>query len=133
MDINKELLGGLRSAVKKGESLQKAMMTFYNAGYRKEEVESAAAILQKEKFSLPVFQEAKVLMEKEKLEMPEKKKKEIKLPKIFKKRSKKVSAYGESESMEAKKKKKLGKAILIITLIIALLFVGLWIVFLLST
>ena len=46
--VNQEILGGLRAAVEKGESLQKAMMTFYNSGYPKKEVEQAARALKKE-------------------------------------------------------------------------------------
>ncbi len=43
--MNEEILGGLRSAVERGESLNKAMMTFYNSGYKKEEIEEAARFL----------------------------------------------------------------------------------------
>jgi len=40
--VNEEIIGGLKSAIDRGESLKKAMMTFYNAGYKKEEIEEAA-------------------------------------------------------------------------------------------
>ncbi len=40
--VNEEIIGGLISALSRGESLQKAMMTFYNAGYQKEEIEGSA-------------------------------------------------------------------------------------------
>lgn len=40
--FNKEVIGGLKSAVERGESLKEAMMTFYQAGYDKNEIESAA-------------------------------------------------------------------------------------------
>lgn len=40
--VNEEIIGGLVSALSRGESLQKAMMTFYNAGYKKEEIEESA-------------------------------------------------------------------------------------------
>jgi len=40
--MNEEILGGLKNALERGESLQKAMMTFFNAGYKKEEIEEAA-------------------------------------------------------------------------------------------
>ena len=40
--FNKEILGGLKLATSKGESLKDAMMTFYQAGYDKEEIENAA-------------------------------------------------------------------------------------------
>lgn len=41
-----EIVEGLRQAVSKGEPLNKAMMTFYNAGYIKEEIEEAARVMQ---------------------------------------------------------------------------------------
>ncbi|MEK6833820.1 MAG: hypothetical protein AABY32_07290 [Nanoarchaeota archaeon] len=40
--VNEEIVGGLISALSRGEPLQKAMMTFYNAGYKKEEIEESA-------------------------------------------------------------------------------------------
>jgi hypothetical protein len=40
--VNKEILGGIRTAMDKGESLKSAMFSFYNAGYKKEEIEEAA-------------------------------------------------------------------------------------------
>jgi len=36
---------GLKLAVSKGETLQQAMQSFYNAGYKKEDIESAARLL----------------------------------------------------------------------------------------
>jgi hypothetical protein len=40
--VNEEVVGGLISALSRGEPLEKAMMTFYNAGYKKEEIEESA-------------------------------------------------------------------------------------------
>ena len=40
--LNEEIIGGLMSALSRKESLEKAMMTFYNAGYEKEEIEDCA-------------------------------------------------------------------------------------------
>lgn len=40
-----ELVEGLRQAVSKGEPLEKAMMSFYNAGYLKGDIEAAAAAM----------------------------------------------------------------------------------------
>ena len=37
-----ELIGGIKNALEKGESLEKAKQSFLNAGYKKEEVEEAA-------------------------------------------------------------------------------------------
>ncbi|NMB66955.1 hypothetical protein GYA25_02770 [Candidatus Woesearchaeota archaeon] len=40
--VNQEILGGLIAALERGESLKKSMMSLYNAGYKKEEIEEAA-------------------------------------------------------------------------------------------
>jgi len=39
---NQEILGGLKAAIERGQNLKEAMMTFYQAGYKKEEIEDAA-------------------------------------------------------------------------------------------
>jgi len=39
---NQEILGGLRTALERGQTLKQAMMSFYQAGYKKEEIEDAA-------------------------------------------------------------------------------------------
>jgi len=39
---NQEILGGLKAAVSRGQNLKQAMMSFYQAGYKKEEIEDAA-------------------------------------------------------------------------------------------
>jgi len=46
--VNEEILGGLKSALNRGESLRQAMMSFYNAGYKKEDIEAAARALQEQ-------------------------------------------------------------------------------------
>ena len=43
--MNEEILGGLKAALARGESLKKAMMSFYSAGYKKEDIEAAARAL----------------------------------------------------------------------------------------
>lgn len=43
--VNEEIFGGLKSALERGESLKRAMMTLYNSGYKKEEIEECAKIL----------------------------------------------------------------------------------------
>ena len=40
-----EIVEGLKAAIAKGESLNKAMMSFYNSGYSKQDVEDAAKLL----------------------------------------------------------------------------------------
>ena len=42
---NKEIVEGLRTALSRGHSLKNAMMSFHNAGYKKEEIEKAARFL----------------------------------------------------------------------------------------
>ncbi|MEX0920924.1 MAG: hypothetical protein WDZ62_01545 [Candidatus Pacearchaeota archaeon] len=40
-----EIIDGLKYAVSKGDTLEKAMMSFFNAGYSKDEIEEAARFL----------------------------------------------------------------------------------------
>jgi len=42
---NYDLIEGIRLALAKGYSLEQAMMSFYNAGYPREEIEEAARVL----------------------------------------------------------------------------------------
>lgn len=42
MLTNQEILGGLQAAVERGQTLKEAMMSFYQAGYKKAEIEDAA-------------------------------------------------------------------------------------------
>lgn len=44
--VNEEILGGIESAISRGQSMRNAMMSFYNAGYKKEEIEEAAKLIQ---------------------------------------------------------------------------------------
>jgi len=44
--VNEDILGGLKSALIRGETLKKAMMTLYNSGYKKNYIEEAAAVVQ---------------------------------------------------------------------------------------
>lgn len=59
MVINSEILEGLRNATDRGESLKDAMMSFFNAGYSKTEIEDAARVLQAERNPALVKQAAK--------------------------------------------------------------------------
>lgn len=43
--VDHEILGGLMSALERGESLKRAMTTLFNAGYKREEIEDAARFL----------------------------------------------------------------------------------------
>lgn len=44
--VRQDIFAGLRAALEKGEQLNQAMISFYNAGYKKEEIEEAARALQ---------------------------------------------------------------------------------------
>jgi hypothetical protein len=43
--VNEEILGGLKSALERGSSLERAMLTLFNSGYKREEIEEAARSL----------------------------------------------------------------------------------------
>lgn len=47
---NEEIVEGIKVALSRGETLQKAMMSFYNAGYAKQDIEEAARNLQQPQF-----------------------------------------------------------------------------------
>ncbi len=51
--VREDILGGLRVALSKGHSLQNAMQSFYNSGYKKEDIEEAARYLQSHNFENP--------------------------------------------------------------------------------
>ena len=40
--VNEEMVGGLKSALDRGYSLEKAMLTLFNSGYKRQEIEEAA-------------------------------------------------------------------------------------------
>ncbi len=46
--MNEEIAEGIKFAMSKGETLQQAMQSFYNAGYPRQEVEEAARSLQQQ-------------------------------------------------------------------------------------
>jgi len=83
--VNEEILGGLKLALSKGESLKRAMNTFYNAGYKREEIEEAARIVQQQ----PV--------EKKEPEKPKVQSKKIQKPLSRGKPIQKVSSYGNAK------------------------------------
>ncbi len=46
--VNTEIFEGLKRATQSGQSLREAMITFYNSGYLRQEIEEAARALQAE-------------------------------------------------------------------------------------
>jgi len=51
--VREDIVGGLRNALAKGDSLEKAMMSFYNSGYKKEDIEDAARFVQSNPIAMP--------------------------------------------------------------------------------
>lgn len=49
--VNETILGGLRIAISHNSTLKDAMQSFYNSGYKKEEVEEAAKIIHLEQIN----------------------------------------------------------------------------------
>ena len=96
--VKEEIIEGLKYAVAKGETLPKAMMSFYNAGYSKQDVEDAARALQ-----------APQLQQTQPLQQPSQK---GKVP-----TAQRVSAYG-------KKPKGMGKAMIMILIFCLILLLG---------
>jgi len=138
--VNEDILGGLISALSRGESLKRAMISLYNAGYKKEEIEEAARKLQnvsaqpqqewrpqpiwamrnkkpEPKKTLPMFRKIKrkkhQIQEPQQKEQPQEKPKEVSQPKP----KQTVSKYEKKEDG--------GKLITIILVTLLLIFVGL--------
>jgi len=44
--VREDIIEGLRAAMARGQTLRQAMMSFYNAGYVKDEIEEAARVMQ---------------------------------------------------------------------------------------
>ena len=99
--VNEGILRGLKLALSKGESLKQAMMTFYNAGYKKEEIEEAAGTLQKENNETAVQKKTIEPSAQKPFKKYSKPKKQSKVP------VQKISSYGESTKMQPPLKKEI--------------------------
>jgi hypothetical protein len=75
---NEEILGGLKAATSRGETLKEAMMTFYQAGYDKAEIEEAARAYLSQTQGQPNFNPAQRIQMPSAQVKPEEKKKEEK-------------------------------------------------------
>ena len=104
--MKEELVEGIRQAIARGESIEKAMTTFYNAGYLKEEIEEAAAASQAPGFFQPGQQMQQPAGIKPQPLVP---------PRVVQH----ISAYGEKQPPS-----KRGLAITIILVIALLLLLG---------
>lgn len=137
---NQEILGGLKAAVERGETLKDAMMTFYQAGYDKLEIEEAAkAFLMEKNPAANVQGEAKKENSQKQNEKKDKTEK-VKIP-VPKKNlqtkplktissgpvsgnSKKITKQKVSEYAPMKKERPKTKVGLVIILILILLFLS---------
>lgn len=124
--VKQEIVEGLRLALSRGYTLKKAMMSFYNAGYKKEDIEDAAREL---------YRHPSISLSHPDKKTPEELKKPIEsfksLPakniseavnKTEKREDKKI---GVVSTYEDKPKPKRGKLITLILVILLLLLLGL--------
>lgn len=140
---NREIIGGLRSAIERGEKLKDAMMTFYQAGYSKIDIEEAARVYLSQTGKVPeaplkriqTAESADVKKKQPEIPAPTSDKKTplIPTPKIPKPIDKKtpqiVSSYGVT-----KKQKESGRTLTITLIIILTVLLGaLALVFLFNT
>jgi len=105
-----EILEGLKYAIARGESLPKAMMSFYNAGYLKQDIEEAARALQTPQLPQTQFAQPTQKPTKQQAQQPSQM---PQAPVV----SQKVSAYGE-------KPKTMGKALIFILVFFLILLLG---------
>lgn len=118
--VNEEILGGLRFAFNKGESPEKAMTSFYNAGYRREEIEEAIMFLKQE--GPAGSSRGEKIVQTKKTESIT-----TQNPKFIPK----ISSYGQEKNKKSNSVKKAGKWLLTALIMITIIFVGLLITFLL--
>lgn len=104
---------GLKGALARGESLKQAMISFYNAGYKKEEIEKAARALQIQQQKQPRPPQTQQIQPKP-IQKPLKPIKKLSQPKS--RSIQRVSNYGQ----QPKPKKKSPLIILIIFLVMLL-------------
>jgi len=119
MVVNDDLLGGLKSGLERGEPLQKVMMSLYNSGYKKDEIEEAAHALS----SSPVIEKAP-----EESNPSSEKAKKVHAPSM-KKEQKTVQKASDYEKKAPNPKNKI---MIILMIALSLVFVGVLLLFLLT-
>jgi|TARA_Y100000310_G_scaffold48893_1_gene45220 proline dehydrogenase len=93
---NIDLLEGLKVAISKGETLQQAMQSFYNAGYNKRDIEESAKVLQSQ-IHQEQIQKPKLVKSENNIKKPSKLSKP-QLPKT----TQKISNYGQEKPFKKK-------------------------------
>ncbi len=125
--VRQDILGGLRAAKLRGQTLKQSMMSFYRAGYKKQDIEEAARAFQKEGLR-PVA-----------TQIPKKTQKKSGIKSQIKP-TQKISNYGEKSKQEKKPelkqvqkvsnydttiKQKKDSSIIILVIVLILLLAGL--------
>ena len=120
--VNQEIVEGLRLALSRGYTLERAMMSFYNAGYKKEDIEEAARELYRHP-SQPVSHPAKKTPEE--LKKPIEKAKPLAaasiseaVQKTEKREDKKIGVVSTYEEKPKPKKSRLITILLVILLLL---------------
>jgi hypothetical protein len=98
--VNEEIVGGIKNALERGDSLRDAMMSFFNAGYDRKEIEEAAATL----LHYPTTVKTETKTPAPEIKKVEPNIEPIPTPKVIQK----VSSYGEEKPKEIIPPKKKG-------------------------
>ena len=117
--VHKEILEGLRVALEKGESLKQAMMSFYNAGYEKKDIEDAARALQ-----VKIIARQQTLQNQQQVKQTPQKEKQKKFKKLEKPKTtiQRVSSYGQI--IKKKSDDEIITVLIIILIVVLFLLVG---------
>lgn len=106
--VNIDLLEGLKVAISKGDTLQQAMQSFYNAGYDKKDIEESAKALQYQ-ISQEQIQKPKLMKSENNVKKP---------TKLFSSQPQKTTQKISSYEQEKNPRKKM--IIIVISLLIIL-------------
>jgi hypothetical protein len=90
--VKQEIVAGLKASVARGEDLQNAMMSFFNAGYSKKDIQEAVDEMNMQKFEAQT--QPSYVKEKKPVKKIAKKGQAVS----------KVSGYGEEKKVEKKQK-----------------------------
>ena len=114
-----DIVAGLKSALAKGESLKQAMITFYNAGYNREDIQEAARALQSDQLTqgivqpqIPIQPQQQPTQTQQQIQQPQAIQSQVQQP-----TQQRVSGYG--------KPKKTGRTLIITLVVVLSLLLGL--------
>ncbi len=69
--VNTEILEGLKAGLERGQSLKRAMISFFNAGYSKQEIEEAARALSQTPIKEAIPSQPEIKSQKQKQVQPQ--------------------------------------------------------------